>query len=198
MTEAQKQTAGIAVASMVLGILGIVLCLGPLCSIPAVICGHMAKSKIKQNRDALSGDGMALAGLILGYVQIGLMVIMIPLWVAVALPAFAKVRDTAQAASCINNLSQIETAKHMVVTEHQHREGAVIPEGQLIEYLNAELSSFICPKQGAYTVNPVGTEPECSVHGPMSTVMEDALGMAQSPDIEVSVDPGTEEMAVEE
>jgi hypothetical protein len=197
MTETQKQTAGIAVTSLVLGILGM-LCLGPLCSIPAVICGHVAMSKIKKNRDALAGDGMALAGLILGYVQIGFMVILLPLMAAIAIPSFVKARDAAQAAICVSNMSQIEAAKQMAAMEHEHREGAVIPEAQLIEYVNAELSSLVCPREGTYTVNPVGTDPECSVHGPLSTAMEVELGIAESPDLEVSVDPGTEEVAVEE
>ena len=46
MTETQKKTVGLAIASLVLGILGFVA-LGILVAIPAVICGHMAKSRIK-------------------------------------------------------------------------------------------------------------------------------------------------------
>lgn len=70
MTAQQKQRVGAALASLVLGILGLVL-IGPLGSIPAVICGHVALSRIKKNPAALAGDGLAFAGLILGYVQIG-------------------------------------------------------------------------------------------------------------------------------
>ena len=45
MTDVQKKTAGIAITSLVLGIVGLLtiwLCgLGALCAIPAVICGHI-------------------------------------------------------------------------------------------------------------------------------------------------------------
>ncbi len=191
MTDAQKQTAGIAVTSMVLGILGM-LCFGPLCSIPAVICGHMAKSKIKQNRDALSGDGMALAGLILGYVQIGLMVIMIPLWIAIMLPALAKAKGTAQVAMCVGNMNRIESAKEMVAMQHRYDDGATIPEEKLVEYLPGGLSGLTCPEAGTYTVNPLGTDPECSVHGAMSTAMQDEMGIVvpevEPPGVEVPAD----------
>jgi hypothetical protein len=58
------QTCGLAVASLVLSLLG------PLCSIPAIICGHLALRKITKT-PALSGRGLALAGTIIGYVVLG-------------------------------------------------------------------------------------------------------------------------------
>jgi Domain of unknown function (DUF4190) len=68
MTDRQTHTAGIAIASLVLGILGMVL-LGPLAGIPAVVCGHIALSKLKAN-PSLSGRGIAIAGLVTGYLGI--------------------------------------------------------------------------------------------------------------------------------
>lgn len=69
MTEHRQKTIGIAIASMVLGILGVLI--GPLCAIPAIICGHIAKSKIKKDPQTLGGVKQAQAGLVLGYLQIG-------------------------------------------------------------------------------------------------------------------------------
>ncbi len=63
----KKETVGSASASLVLGILGMFLFIP---AIPAIICGHVARSKIKRAPDIYSGKGMALAGLILGYVAI--------------------------------------------------------------------------------------------------------------------------------
>jgi dipeptidyl aminopeptidase/acylaminoacyl peptidase len=51
---------------MVMGILG--LCNG-VTGIPAVICGHLGLSKIKRSGGRLGGGGMAVAGLILGYLS---------------------------------------------------------------------------------------------------------------------------------
>lgn len=106
MTAQQKQKAGIAVASLVLGILGLVL-IGPLGSIPAVICGHMALSRIKKNPEALNGDGLALAGLILGYVQIGLMIMILPLMAAILIPAVNKAVTSAGMVATVANGANI-------------------------------------------------------------------------------------------
>lgn len=65
---AAKKSNGLAVASLVLSLLA------PLGSIPAIICGHMAKARIKRD-PALGGQGLATAGLVLGYGFLGLSVI---------------------------------------------------------------------------------------------------------------------------
>jgi hypothetical protein len=60
--------AGLAIASLVLGILGILLCgcCGPF-SLLAVIFGHVAWAQVNRQPAVFSGKGMAIAGLILGY-----------------------------------------------------------------------------------------------------------------------------------
>jgi hypothetical protein len=54
----------LAVWSLVLSLLSLVL--GPLGSIPGIVCGHLAKRAIRRN-PSLQGGGMATAGLVLGY-----------------------------------------------------------------------------------------------------------------------------------
>jgi len=61
------------VASLVLGILGFATWF--ITGIPAVICGHVALSKIKKSRGSLTGGGMAIAGLVMGYLSMGLLLI---------------------------------------------------------------------------------------------------------------------------
>jgi hypothetical protein len=64
-------TSGLAIGSLVCGILSIFFCYGgALLGIPAVICGHMAMSAIANSPFALGGRGMAIAGLVLGYLGI--------------------------------------------------------------------------------------------------------------------------------
>lgn len=62
-------TCQLAVWSLGLAILGIICC-GLFTGIPAVICGHKARADIRNSQGALGGDGMAVAGLILGYIGI--------------------------------------------------------------------------------------------------------------------------------
>lgn len=78
---------GMAIASMVLGIIG-VLGAAILTSVPAIICGHIARRQIRNAERREEGEGMALAGLILGYMVTVLSVLAVGLfivfmWVAV-------------------------------------------------------------------------------------------------------------------
>lgn len=61
-------TSSLAVVSLFFGILGIFI----FGSLIAVICGHVARSRMKANPGTESGEGMALAGLILGYTGLAL------------------------------------------------------------------------------------------------------------------------------
>ena len=75
-----------AIWSLVLGILSF-FCLGIFGAIAAVICGHLARSTIRKSAGQLRGEGLALAGLILGYVGIVVNLILIP---TVIVPAAKK------------------------------------------------------------------------------------------------------------
>lgn len=59
------RTSGLAIASLTLGILA--LPTAGLTAIPALICGHIARGKIKRSAGTQTGGGLALAGLICGY-----------------------------------------------------------------------------------------------------------------------------------
>jgi len=62
------RTSGAAVASLVCGILSISF-LPIFASIPAIICGHIARRDIRNSGGSVAGDGMAVAGLVMGYVH---------------------------------------------------------------------------------------------------------------------------------
>lgn len=66
-----RRDSSLAVASLICGLVTwfFVPVVGALV---AVITGHLAKKEIRESNGALGGEGMALAGLILGYVQLGL------------------------------------------------------------------------------------------------------------------------------
>lgn len=70
----QPQTSPLAIWSLVLSITSL-FCCGLLTAIPGIICGHMARSKIRESNGTLTGDGLALAGLIIGYVGAVLFVV---------------------------------------------------------------------------------------------------------------------------
>ena len=77
---AQAGTPGKAVASLVLGIVGIVIC--PLiCSTLALIFGYQAKREI-ESRPGSPGGGLATAGIVLGWIGVVLGVLGVVLIVA--------------------------------------------------------------------------------------------------------------------
>jgi len=75
------RTSGLAIASLVLGILTVVACMGPFAGIPAIVCGHLARRDCRRD-PSVGGDGLALGGLIVGYVGTALWLVMALLWVA--------------------------------------------------------------------------------------------------------------------
>ena len=158
---AQVKLAGTAIASLVLGILGLIS-IGPLGAVPAVICGHMAMSRIKASGGQVGGDGLALAGLILGYMGIALMIILVPLMIAIAIPSFVKARTTSQKNACLINLRQIESAKEQWALETSQAAGAAVVTTAVDAYMKREPA---CPAGGRYDYNAVGVNASCTVSG---------------------------------
>ena len=101
------QTDGGAIASMVLGIASIVLCLTFLAGIPAIIVGHLSLSRIKKSMGRLKGEGMALTGLILGYISLPFILII----AAIAIPNLIRARTVANEAAAASTTRTINTAQ---------------------------------------------------------------------------------------
>ncbi|MBZ0222091.1 MAG: DUF4190 domain-containing protein [Dokdonella sp.] len=72
-----RQTSTTALISLISGILAWFM-LPFIGAIVAIICGHLARGEIRRAPPGtIEGDGMALAGLILGWVQIVLTVLVV-------------------------------------------------------------------------------------------------------------------------
>ncbi len=76
MNAMTRTTSALAIISLVSGILGWTL-LPFLGSIVAVVTGHLARGEIRRAPDRLEGDGMAVAGLVLGYAAIVMAVLVV-------------------------------------------------------------------------------------------------------------------------
>lgn len=66
-------TNGLAIAALVLGLVGWIAC--GVGSVVAVILGFIAQSQIRESRGRQGGEGLAKAGIILGFVGIGLVIL---------------------------------------------------------------------------------------------------------------------------
>jgi prepilin-type N-terminal cleavage/methylation domain-containing protein len=94
-------------------------------------------------------------------VEIMIVVAIIGLLAAIAIPNFVKARNTAQKNSCIANLKQIDGAKEQWAMENKKTDGDAIDEAGVNEYLKNNQAPA-CPGNGTYNYNPVGTAPDCS------------------------------------
>jgi prepilin-type N-terminal cleavage/methylation domain-containing protein len=96
-------------------------------------------------------------------VEIMIVVAIIGLLAAIAIPNFVKARTTAQKNACVNNLRQIDGAKEQWALENRMSEGAAITTQQEVDDYIKGKKTPICPANGTYTYGVVGTAPTCSV-----------------------------------
>lgn len=71
-----RQTSTTAILSLVFGLLSWLL-LPFIGAIGAIICGHLARGEIRRSNGQIDGDGLAIAGLVLGYLQFALTLLFI-------------------------------------------------------------------------------------------------------------------------
>jgi prepilin-type N-terminal cleavage/methylation domain-containing protein len=123
---------------------------------------HMKSTRTKKGSIVRVG----LGGFTL--VEILIVIAIIGLLCAIAIPNYVKARANSQASACINNLRQIDSAVQQFAIENQKAVGAmVIYPNDLTPYIRLNSASLIpaCPASGTYTVSPVGSEPSvlCSL-----------------------------------
>ena len=73
MNAIVRQTHTYAIISLVAGVLGWTL-LPVLGSVGAIVFGHMARGQIRREPERYDGDGLAVAGLVLGWINVGLVI----------------------------------------------------------------------------------------------------------------------------
>jgi len=99
-------------------------------------------------------------------VEIMIVVAIIGLLAAIAIPNFVKARATSQANACINNLRQIDAAAQQFALEKGKKSGDSITYGtDLTPYIKLNSDSSIpgCPAGGSYTDAKVGDVPTCNL-----------------------------------
>jgi hypothetical protein len=127
---------GVAVAGLVFGILGIILCPLGIFGILAIIFGAVGMSKA---RKVNAGAGQATAGLILGIVAVVLM----PILIGIMLPALNQARTLAKNAMSATNLNGLGKAVMLYQAAYE-----MYPDtpGRLVEKGYASEKMFSNPK----------------------------------------------------
>jgi prepilin-type N-terminal cleavage/methylation domain-containing protein len=103
-------------------------------------------------------------------VEIMIVVAIIGLLAAIAIPSFMKARQQSQQNACINNLRQIDAAKEQAALEMRWTNGAAVANGQsnvnmYIKSVAGTTNILVCPGGGSYTYNAIGSNPTCTVAG---------------------------------
>ena len=99
-------------------------------------------------------------------VEIMIVVAIIGLLAAIAIPNFVKARATSQANACINNLRQIDAAANQFALEQGKKTGDTFAMAtDLTPYIKLNSSGSIppCPAGGGYTCSTVGVNPVCTL-----------------------------------
>jgi len=103
-------------------------------------------------------------------VEIMIVVAIIGLLAAIAIPNFVRARTTSQTNACINNLRQIDGAIQQWALENNAAPGDAVTEADVAPFLgrNSAAATFVdasceCPAAGTYTVTTVDAAPTCDV-----------------------------------
>jgi len=104
-------------------------------------------------------------------VEIMIVVAIIGLLAAIAIPNFVRARKTSQTNACINNLRQIDGAKQQWALENGKKSTDSPVAADLTVYLGrgdaGSVANVCCPlispatALGGYTINQIGTAPQC-------------------------------------
>ena len=95
-------------------------------------------------------------------VEIMIVVAIIGLLAAIAIPNFVRARKQSQRSICINNLRIIDASKQQWATENKKGDNDVPPDADVANYCKNNVFPK-CPASGTYDVKAVNTDPTCSL-----------------------------------
>jgi prepilin-type N-terminal cleavage/methylation domain-containing protein len=98
-------------------------------------------------------------------VELMIVVAIFGILIGLALPNFVKARVRARQQLCIENLSQIESAKQIWGVEHAKKDGDIPANNELIGASLYMKKDPICPAGGTYSLNGIGANASCNIDG---------------------------------
>ena len=98
-------------------------------------------------------------------IEIMIVVLIIAILLAIAIPNFLRARETSRAKSCMANLRQIETGKEQWAMDNKKGATDTPTDANLVtEYMRGTEDTLpLCPSGGAYTIGNMSTRPVCSI-----------------------------------
>jgi type II secretion system protein G len=96
-------------------------------------------------------------------VEIMIVVLIIGILLAIAVPSFMNARERSRANACRANLRQIQAAKEQWAMANNRGPNATPEWDDLVPTFMQQQPS--CPSGGTYTIDNLGTNPRCSITG---------------------------------
>jgi prepilin-type N-terminal cleavage/methylation domain-containing protein len=115
-------------------------------------------------------------------VEIMIVVSLVGLLAAMAVPSFLRSRNAAHRSTCINNLKQIDSAIQQWATEYRKPQSARVDFSDVSPYLKG---AVVCPSGGisfsdSYTISTVADLPLCQKVPQSHVWLGSAINMARS------------------
>ena len=99
-------------------------------------------------------------------IELLIVVAIIALLAAIAIPSFMKSRADSRKSACINNLRLIDHAKQQLATASQTMLDSVTPVwSDISPFLKGGVGVPICRQGGTYAINAITSNPTCDYNG---------------------------------
>jgi type IV pilus assembly protein PilA len=112
-SAANAETSSKAILSLVCGLLFFI----PFLFIAAIVLGHLALSEIRKSAGRLKGEGIAIAGLVLGYIEIAGIPLLLII-AAIAIPNLLRARIAANESSALGSVRILNAAEATYAAAH--------------------------------------------------------------------------------
>ena len=99
-------------------------------------------------------------------IEIMIVVLIIGILLAIAVPNFVKAREASRAKSCVSNLKQVEAAKEQWAMDNKAAASATPAMTDLVGSTAYIKATPVCPSSGTYTVGAMTADPACSIGTP--------------------------------
>ncbi len=144
------ETSGKSIASLIFGFFSILF----PAAILAIIFGHLSLSEIGKSAGRIKGKGMAVAGLVMGYLGISFIPILII--AAIAIPNLLRARIAANESSAVGSVRTLVTAEITYATEHP-KTGYACSLSDLHELIDSQLAGG---QKSGYVFEITGCTPD--------------------------------------
>ncbi len=167
------KTSGLAIASLVLAILGVFTCVtAPI----ALALGIIALVQIGRNPQALRGTGMAIAGVVIGGIAVLLAPVILGATAAILFPVLGRAKHEAKQDACLNNVKRLSTAMLMYCADWEERYPFADNWNEALEPYVRNPRVFVCPSEDSaepsYAMNvELSGQSEAVADPPFETVV---------------------------